>query len=74
MGNLCGWRVQEDRRVFRLDDCPEVVNVLLNPWQVSRVSVNAILIFGKAVPLQRVGKSDVGIRNHHLVWDTEVAR
>jgi hypothetical protein len=32
------------------------------------------LIFGKAVPLQRVGKSDVGIRNLHLVWDTEVAR
>ena len=48
---LVGGQDQEDRWVFRLDDCPEMVNVLLNPWEISGFSVNAIRVFGEAEPL-----------------------
>ncbi len=71
---LVGGQGQEDRRIFRLDDCAEVVNVLLNPWEISGVSVNVIRVFGEAVPLQRVRNSDVRTRNFVVVWYSKVAR
>jgi hypothetical protein len=51
-----------------------VVNVLLNPWEVSGIGVNAIRVFGEAVALQSAGDSYVRIRNFDGVGHYEVAR
>ncbi len=69
-----GGRGQEEGRVFGLDDCAEVVNVLLNPWEVMGSCVNAIRVFGEAVALQSAGDSYVRIRNFNVVGHYVVAR
>ena len=71
---LVRWQVQEHGRVVRKDDATEMVDVLLNPRQVSGFSVETIWVLRKAVSLQGMSESDVGVRNLEIHRNMEVSR
>ncbi len=71
---LVGWQVQEHGWVVRKDDATEMVDVLLNPRQVRGFSVETIGILRKAVSLQGMRESDVGVRNLEMDRNMEVSR
>ena len=71
---LVGWQVQEHERVVRQDDATEMVDVLLNPMQVSGFSVETVWVLRKAVSLQGMSESDDGVRNLEIDRNMEVSR